>query len=99
VTVHEHARLQVRRGLHQRFEQVFQQARQFVEAAPGFRGLSLSRCVEHPGVYLLMVRWDSIEDHEVGFRDSPGYQQWRAMLHHFYDPFPDVEHYEVIVSS
>jgi heme-degrading monooxygenase HmoA len=99
VTVLEHARLQIRRGLHERFEQAFAQARQFIEISPGFRGLTLHRCVEQPGVYLLLVRWDSIEDHEVGFRRSPGYQQWRAMLHHFYDPFPDVEHYREIASS
>jgi heme-degrading monooxygenase HmoA len=95
----EHARLQVRPGLQERFEEAFQQAREFIEISPGFRGLTLSRCVEEPGVYLLLVRWDSIEDHEQGFRRSPGYRQWKALLHHFYDPFPVVEHYQTVASS
>jgi heme-degrading monooxygenase HmoA len=99
VTVLEHARLHIRRGLQERFEEAFRQARPFIEIAPGFRGLTLSRCLEQPDVYLLLVRWDSVEDHEVGFRGSPGYQQWRARLHHFYDPFPEVEHFSVVASS
>ena len=41
----------------------------------------------------LLVRWDTLEAHTQGFRGSPQYQQWKALLHHFYDPFPVVEHY------
>jgi heme-degrading monooxygenase HmoA len=39
------------------------------------------------------VRWETLEDHTEGFRGSAEYQRWRALLHHFYDPFPVVEHY------
>ena len=39
------------------------------------------------------VRWETLEAHEVGFRQSPQYQQWKKLLHHFYDPFPTVSHY------
>lgn len=45
---------------------------------------------------MLLVRWESVEAHEVGFRQSPEYQDWRRLLHHFYDPFPTVLHYECI---
>ncbi len=45
---------------------------------------------------MLLVRWDSLEAHTVGFRQSPDYQQWRALLHHFYDPFPTVLHYHAV---
>lgn len=62
-------------------------------AAPGFRSLRLSRCVEHESTYLLLVEWDRLEDHTEGFRTSPEYQEWRKQLHHFYDPFPTVEHF------
>ncbi|MGH6933009.1 MAG: antibiotic biosynthesis monooxygenase family protein [Dongiaceae bacterium] len=47
-----------------------------------------------PDRYVLLVRWRRLEDHTEGFRQSPRYQDWRALLHHFYDPFPTVEHYE-----
>lgn len=65
---------------------------------PGFLSLSLSRSVESPGTYLLLVEWDTLEDHTVGFRGSPEYQQWRALLHRFYEPFPVVEHYNLVSS-
>ena len=55
--------------------------------------MELRRCVETPGRYLLLVWWDSVEAHEQGFRGSDRYQEWKAALHHFYDPFPQVQHY------
>jgi heme-degrading monooxygenase HmoA len=43
------------------------------------------------------VQWERLEDHTEGFRQSLAYEEWRAALHHFYDPFPVVEHFEVVV--
>jgi heme-degrading monooxygenase HmoA len=60
----------------------------------GFRSLTLSRCIERPQAYLRLVEWDRLEDHTEGFRGSAEYEQWRALLHHFYEPFPTVEHFE-----
>jgi len=60
---------------------------------PGFVSLELQKCVEQPNRYALLVRWSKLEDHTVGFRQSAQYQRWRALLRHFYDPFPQVEHY------
>jgi heme-degrading monooxygenase HmoA len=59
----------------------------------GFRSLSLTRCIERASTYLLLVEWETIEDHTVGFRTSTAYDQWRTLLHHFYEPFPTVEHF------
>jgi heme-degrading monooxygenase HmoA len=95
----EHALLPVKPGLEDDFEEAFASARLIISAAPGFRGLTLSRGIESPGSYLLLVTWDSVEAHEVGFRGSPGYQEWKRMLHHFYDPFPVVEHYSRVASA
>lgn len=89
----EHALLPVREGRAQEFEAAFARARTLIEASPGFRGLSLTRCLEQPGTYLLLVGWDSVEAHTVGFRGSPAYEGWKAALHHFYEPFPVVEHF------
>ena len=66
---------------------------------PGFISLSLSRSIESPSTYLLLVEWETLEDHTEGFRGSPEYQQWRALLHRFYEPFPVVEHYNQVMSA
>ena len=95
----EHAELPVIAGREREFEAAFATAKSLIAASPGFEGLTLSRGVERPNVYLLLVRWDSVEAHEVGFRGSPAYQEWRAVLHHFYEPLPVVEHYAEVAAA
>jgi len=95
----EHALLPVKEGQEQRFESAFANAKTIIAQSPGFRRLTLSRCLERPGAYLLLVEWDRVEDHTEGFRKSPRYEEWRRLLHHFYDPFPDVEHFEPILDA
>lgn len=90
----EIASLQVRPGQAAAFEAAFLQAQAIIASMPGYLGHELQRCLERDDHYMLLVRWRSVQDHEVGFRTSPQYQQWRALLHHFYDPFPTVLHYE-----
>lgn len=93
----EHAQLSVKPGEEGAFEAAFRQAKNIIASMPGFGSLRLSRCLERPSTYLLLVEWDRLEDHTVGFRGSAEYQRWRSLLHHFYDPFPTVEHYEDVV--
>jgi heme-degrading monooxygenase HmoA len=92
----EVAILNVRTGLERQFEIAFQEAAPIIGRMRGYRGHELQRCIETPGRYILLVRWDRVEDHTVGFRQSAEYQEWKVLLHHFYDPFPDVEHYETV---
>lgn len=89
----EHALLHVRTGHEADFEAAFVRARPLLEATPGFRTHDLTRSVESPSTDLLLVQWDSVHDHTVGFRGSDRYGPWRKLLHHFYDPFPVVEHF------
>jgi heme-degrading monooxygenase HmoA len=89
----EHVVLPVIPGREAAFEADFARARTIISAMPGFIELSLSRQIEQPNLYLLLVRWDTLDDHTVGFRGSPEYQQWRALLHPYYDPFPQVTHF------
>lgn len=91
--VTEHALLSVRPGQETEFETAFSRARPLIESTPGFRSLRISRSIESPSTYLLLVEWDSIADHTEGFRGSDRYGPWRHLLHHFYDPFPLVEHF------
>lgn len=97
--IREHVLLPVRPGQEEAFEAAFAGAKAIIAASPGFRGLTLSRGIERPSSYLLLVEWDSVDAHEVGFRQSPAYDEWRQRLHHFYDPFPVVEHYEPVASA
>lgn len=93
----EAARLDVRAGETAAFEAAFRQASRIIAARPGYVSHELHRCIEAEGRYLLLVQWERLEDHTVGFRESGAYQEWRALLHHFYDPFPTVEHFEHVV--
>lgn len=75
------------------FEAAFGKAQDIIASMDGYLGNELQRCLEQPNQYVLLVRWRTLEDHTIGFRQSAEYGQWKALLHHFYDPFPVVEHY------
>jgi len=94
----EHVLLPVVAGREDAFEAAFAEAKGIIASMPGFRSLRLERCIERRSGYLLLVEWDTVEDHMVGFRESEEYLRWRALLHHFYDPFPTVEHYETVTT-
>lgn len=89
----EHAILPVVPGREAAFEAAFAEAKGIIAAMPGFGGLELSRSIETPNEYLLLVRWESVEAHDPGFRGSAQYGRWRELLHGFYEPFPVVEHF------
>ena len=95
----EVAILNVRPGMSAEFEAAFRRASSIISGMPGYRAHQLQRCLETADRYILLVDWDTLEAHTVGFRGSPEYQDWKRMLHHFYDPFPTVEHYELVLSA
>jgi len=92
----EVAILNVKEGETAAFEAAFAQAQTIISRMAGYMAHELQKCIETPNQYILLVRWQSLEDHTIGFRQSPAYQRWKALLHHFYDPFPTVEHYEPV---
>lgn len=93
----EVAHLDVIPGKESEFEAAFAEAGRIIAAQKGYISHDLQRCIETPNRYVLLVEWETLEDHTTGFRQSDKYQEWRALLHHFYDPFPVVEHYEGVV--
>lgn len=93
----EVAILNVKPGLAADFEAAFAQAKPIISSMKGFVNLQLQKCLDNNHQYVLLVNWETLEDHTVGFRQSPEYLQWKALLHHFYDPFPTVEHYSSIL--
>ncbi len=92
----EVAILDVKPEQSQGFEAAFAEAQTIIAAMDGYRGHELKRCIEKPARYILLVRWETLEAHTQGFRASADYQQWKALLHHYYDPFPEVEHYQEV---
>lgn len=92
----EAAMLHVKPGMTEEFEAAFRKASAIISSMKGYVSHELQRCMEVEGKYLLLVRWESLEDHTIGFRQSPEYQEWKKLLHHFYNPFPQVEHFEQV---
>ena len=89
----ERASFRITPGREEEFEQAFQSAQRLLAASRGFQGATLSRGVESPSSYLLLVEWATLEDHTVGFRESPTFGEWRGLLGHLFDGAPDVEHF------
>ncbi|WP_438347852.1 antibiotic biosynthesis monooxygenase family protein [Paenibacillus sp. FA6] len=89
----ESAVLHVKPGLAEDFEYNFRQASKIISSMRGYIHHELQKCMEQDNKYILLVRWETLEDHTVGFRESAEYKDWKSLLYHFYDPFPVVEHY------
>lgn len=92
----EVAVLGIKPGLSPEFETAFQTASTIISTMPGYVSHELQRCIGTENRYILLVRWQKLEDHTIGFQQSPQYQEWRSLLHHFYESFPVVEHYAAI---
>ena len=90
----EVAILDVKETLVDEFETTFQTAEAIISSMKGYIAHELKKCIETDNRYILLVKWETLEDHTVGFRESDEYQEWKSLLHHFYEPFPVVEHYE-----
>ncbi|MEG5041113.1 antibiotic biosynthesis monooxygenase [Microcoleus vaginatus GB2-A3] len=88
--------LNVKSGFEGDFEIAFREASSLIASRDGYLSHELHRCTEVQGKYLLLVRWENLEAHTIRFRNSAQYQEWKRMLHHFYDPFPIVEHFEEV---
>ncbi len=93
----EVAILDVRPGQSASFEASFAEAQTYISQIEGYQRHELRKCVERADRYLLLAWWDTLESHTEGFRGSPQYERWRSLLHHYYEPFPEVEHYEQVV--
>jgi heme-degrading monooxygenase HmoA len=97
--VTELALLDVLPGREDEFEAAFHEAKGIISSMTGFKSLDLQRCLENPSRYFLLVVWERLEDHTEGFRGSPDYEEWRRLLHHFYEPFPTVEHFQLVTRT
>ena len=95
----EVAILTVKSGKERQFEADFATAGQFISSIKGYVKHSLRKCLEQNNKYILLVDWENLEDHTIGFRQSAQYLEWKKLLHNYYAPFPIVEHYELIIEN
>lgn len=95
----EVAILNVKPDLQNSFEKDFAIASQYISAINGYSGHTLRKCLEQENRYILLVDWENLESHEIGFRKSEEYVKWKELLHGYYDPFPTVEHYETVFKN
>ena len=90
----EVAILQIKEGMSRAFEESFRKASALISCQKGYISHEIKKCIEVDDKYILLVQWETIEDHEIGFRKSSEYQDWKKLLHHYYEPFPTVAHYQ-----
>lgn len=83
-------------GQEKEFERAFAKAQGLITRMQGYVSHQLQHSIEYPNRYALLVNWQTLEHHTEGFRQSEEYQDWKNSLHHFYEPFPEVEHYRII---
>jgi len=95
----EVAILDVKANQEKEFEAAFNEAQKIISSINGYVSHQLQKCIEKNNRYILLVNWKTLEDHTKGFRESKEYQEWRALLHHFYEPFPEVEHYQNVYNN
>ncbi len=92
----ELAILHTRKDENRLFEDAFRKAQKIISKMNGYIEHELQKCIEEENKYILIVKWNCIEDHVEGFRKHKQYAEWKKLLHHFYDPFPVVEHYKKV---
>ncbi|MCC6448619.1 MAG: antibiotic biosynthesis monooxygenase [Chitinophagaceae bacterium] len=97
--IFEAAILYVKKGEEANFEIDFLNAGKYISSIKGYIKHSLRKCLEQQNKYMLLVEWENLEDHTIGFRQSTQYLEWKNMLHHYYEPFPIVEHYMTIIEN
>lgn len=95
----EVADIRIRPGRQAEFDQAIKQGlEQIVSKAQGFKSWKVNRGIESRDRYLLMIEWEKLEDHTTGFRQSPAFQEWRAIVGPFFLEPPVVEHFELLDS-
>jgi heme-degrading monooxygenase HmoA len=94
--VHEIAQIDILPGTHQRFEDAVRQAAPLFQRAQGCHGMMLQHSIEHPDRYFLVVQWETVEAHTVGFRESQDFTAWRALASPFFAKPPEVQHVDTV---
>jgi heme-degrading monooxygenase HmoA len=92
--IHELAQFTIEAGREAEFEQTMLRAREVIARSPGFVSIEYWRGIERPDVYTLLVKWQTVDDHLVGFRGSELFQEWAGLTRPFFVGDPVVEHHD-----
>jgi heme-degrading monooxygenase HmoA len=92
----ESAELLIKPGMEDEFEAGVRAAAPLFRRARGCAGMQLQRGIENPRAYRLLVRWETVEDHNVHFRGSEDFQEWRRLVGHCFDGAPSVSHLDAV---
>ena len=96
----EHVDIRIHPGQQAAFDEAIQRGVNTVIAhAKGFQGFKVNKGIESPERYLLMIFWDSVDDHMVHFRQSPAFAEWRAIVGTFFAAPPVMEHFNLLAKS
>jgi len=96
----EIAEIRIKPGQQAEFDEAIQRALATVASkAKGFLGSSVHKGIESPERYVLQIRWATLEDHNIGFRESPAFAEWRGIVGPFFASPPLVEHFNVVQQS
>ncbi len=89
----ELARIDIKENTNQEFESALEIAKGVISQSKGFQKISVKKCIEQANRYILLIEWDTLEDHTVGFRESDLFKEWRALIGPFFLEPPLVQHY------
>jgi|NGEPerStandDraft_6_1074524.scaffolds.fasta_scaffold111878_2 heme-degrading monooxygenase HmoA len=96
----EFADIRIHAGRNAEFEAAIQRGLETViSRSGGYRAHRVTRGIESPDRYMLMIWWETLEDHTVGFRGSPLFAEWRAIVGPFFAAPPAVEHFSLVMQS
>jgi len=91
----EAATIDIKPGANEAFEVNLAKAQFVISMSGGYIGHQFQKCIEQNNRYLLLIRWQTLEDHTKGFRESDLFKEWRALIGPFFETPPHVQHYEL----
>ncbi|MEC4723217.1 antibiotic biosynthesis monooxygenase family protein [Noviherbaspirillum sp. CPCC 100848] len=96
----ELADIRIQPGKQAEFDAAIQRGlEQVISKAKGFQGYKVNKGIESPERYVLMIFWETLENHTVDFRQSPAFQEWRAIVGPYFASMPVVEHFSLLTKS
>lgn len=95
----EIAQIEIKPGSEKDFEAAVSRAQTIFTRCKGWKSFELHRSVERPSRYRLLIKWETLENHVVDFRESPNFTEWRALVGPFFASPPEVEHTETVATS
>ena len=91
----ELAIVDIKQGSDTAFEEALEKAQFVISRSKGYIGHQFQKCMEQHNRYVLLIRWETLEDHTKGFRESELFKQWRALIGPYFENTPSVQHYEL----